>query len=94
MPLSPEFMFEAQHITEPLKRALNLPDKVWYLILNDRLESAYYMDESFNVHTQPVDPSARFEIERAVRQKTESTPRLMPLPRIERNLVEMRERFI
>ncbi|MDV6329533.1 hypothetical protein [Asticcacaulis sp. 201] len=69
MALNPEFVFERKYITEPLKRVLGLPDDVWSVVLNDELDSAYYLTADLAPVTIALKPGIRPLIELAVQRK-------------------------
>ncbi len=85
MPLNPDFMFETRHITDPLKRALGLPRDVWYLVLNEDLNSAYFLDAHYRIHTQAIKPEARPVIELAAQRKKASEAK--PAPALRRSVL-------
>lgn len=76
MALNPDFMFEKAYITQPLRRALGLPEDVWYVVLNDSLDSAYYMDARFRVHNKAIKPEARPVVELASQRRREAVASL------------------
>lgn len=79
MPLNPDYMFEKQHITEPLRRVLGVPADVWYLVVNDELNSVYFLDGEFRAHTKPVDRDVRAILDIAARQRREVERDTVPL---------------
>ena len=88
MPLNPEFMFEKPYITPPLRRALGLPEDVWYLVLNDSLDNAYYMDTRFRVHNKAIKPEVRPVVELAARIRAQAGESQMPAARDARLLLD------
>ena len=81
MPLNPQYMFEKQHITEPLRRVLGLPADVWYLVVNDELNSVYFLDGEFRPHSQAIDRDVRPILDIATRQRREAERNTVPLSR-------------
>ncbi|ESQ87817.1 hypothetical protein [Asticcacaulis benevestitus] len=85
MALNPEFVFQQKYISIPLKRALGLPDDVWSLVLNDSLDSAYFLNGDFRPQTIALKPDVRPLVDLALRQKREAE---LALPR------ELRPRYL
>ena len=70
MSLNADFMFEQADITPQLIDRLGLPQNVWYLVLDEALENAYFMDTSYEIHQQTIHPDVRPVVELAIKSKT------------------------
>ncbi len=70
MSLNADFMFEQADITPQLIDRLGLPQNVWYLVLDEALENAYFMDTSYEIHQQTIYPDVRPVVELAIKSKT------------------------
>lgn len=78
MPLNADFMFESKQITPPLSQALGLPRDVWYLVLDDRLGHAYFMDTDYEIHHQSISGDVRLAVEEAVKSKAPAPRQYLP----------------
>lgn len=79
MSLNPDYMFEKQHISEPLRRVLGLPADVWSLVVNDELDSVYFLDGEFRPHTLAITRDVRPILDIAARQRREVERNTVPL---------------
>ncbi len=66
MSLNADFIFASRHISGSLISALNLPSNVWYLVINDALNHASYLDNRFDVHHQHIAEEVRSAVAQAV----------------------------
>lgn len=69
MSLNADFIFETRDITTSLKRDLGLPQDVWYLVLDAKLDTAYFMDAQFELHQQSLAGDVRPVVDAAVRNR-------------------------
>jgi len=87
MALNPELVFEQKYLSPPLIRALGLPDDTWSLVVNDAMDSAYFLNSAFRPMTLALTPDMRPLIERAAQQKREAELAL-PLTARRRSLID------
>ncbi len=78
MSLNADFMFEQADITPQLIDRLGLPQNVWYLVLDEALENAYFMDTSYEIHQQTIHPDVRPVVELAINNKRQPARRELP----------------